>query len=55
MRTHRIIFWTTLLLFVIGFPTILSINFDVDIKNILIGIMCSSLVTAIVELPNLIN
>ena len=55
MRTHRIIFWTTLLLFVIGFPTILSINFDVDIKNILIGIMCSSLVAAIVELPNLIN
>lgn len=55
MRTHRIIFWTTLLLFVIGFPAILSINFDVDIKNILIGIMCSSLVAAIVELPNLIN
>lgn len=55
MRTHRIIFWTTLLLFVIGFPTILSINFDVDIKNILIGIICSSLVAAIVELPNLIN
>lgn len=55
MRTHRIIFWTTLLLFVIGFPTILSINFDVDIKNILIGIICSSLVAAIVELPNLLN
>lgn len=55
MRTHRIIFWTTLLLFVIGSPTILSINFDVDIKNILIGIICSSLVAAIVELPNLIN
>jgi len=55
MRTHRIIFWTTLLLFVIGFPAILSINFDVDIKNILIGIICSSLVAAIVELPNLIN
>ena len=55
MRIHRIIFWTTLLLFVIGFPAILSINFDVDIKNILIGIMCSSLVAAIVELPNLIN
>ena len=55
MRIHRIIFWTTLLLFVIGFPTILSINFDVDIKNILIGIICSSLVAAIVELPNLLN
>ena len=55
MRTHRIIFWTTLLLFVIGFPAILSINFDVDIKNILIGIICSSLVAAIVEIPNLIN
>ncbi len=55
MRTHRIIFWTTLLLFVIGFPTIFSINFNVDIKNILIGIICSSLVAAIVELPNLLN
>ena len=55
MRTHRIIFWTTLLLFVVGLPTILSINFDTDIKNILIGIICSSLVAAIVELPNLLN
>ena len=55
MRTHRIIFWTTLLLFVIGFPTIFSINFNVVFKNILIGIICSSLVAAIVELPNLLN
>ncbi len=55
MRTHRIIFWTTLLLFIVGLPIILSINFDMDVKNILIGIICSSLVSAIVELPNLIN
>lgn len=55
MRTHRIIFWATLLLFIVGLPIILSINFDTDIKNILIGIICSSLVAAIVELPNLIN
>ena len=54
MRTHRIIFWATLL-FIVGLPIILSINFDIDIKNILIWIICSSLVDAIVELPNLIN
>lgn len=41
--------------FIIGLPIILSINFDTDIKNILIGIICSSSVAAIVELPNLIN
>ena len=55
MRTHRIVFWTTLLLFIIGLPLIININFNEDIKNILIGIVCSSLVAAIVELPNLIN
>lgn len=55
MRTHRIIFWTTLLLFIIGLPIIVNVNFDADTKNILIGIICSSLVAAIVELPNLIN
>lgn len=55
MRTHRIIFWTTLLLFVLLFPIIVIVDFDADTKNILIGIICSSLVSAIVELPNLIN
>lgn len=55
MRTHRIIFWTTLLLFAVGLPAIMNINFETDLKNILIGIICSSLVAAIVELPNLLN
>ena len=55
MRTHRIIFWTTLLLFILLFPIIVIVDFDADTKNILIGIICSSLVSAIVELPNLIN
>lgn len=55
MRTHRIIFWTTLSIFIIGLPLISCINFDDDTKNILIGIICSSLVSAIVELPNLLN
>lgn len=55
MRTHRIIFWTTLLIFIIGLPLIMIISLKEDIKNILIGIICSSLVATIVELPNLIN
>lgn len=55
MRTHRIIFWTTLLLFIIFAPIVVNLNINTDIKNILIGIICSSLVAAIVELPNLLN
>jgi hypothetical protein len=55
MRTHRIIFWTTLLLFIIFAPIVINLNIDNDIKNILIGIICSSLVSSIVELPNLLN
>lgn len=55
MRTHRIIFWTTLSLFIVFTPIVVNLNINADVKNILIGIICSSLVSAIVELPNLLN
>ena len=55
MRTHRIIFWITLILFVVFIPIVLILNIEDNIKNILIGITCSSLVSSIVELPNLLN
>lgn len=55
MRTHRIIFWITLLLFVIFAPIVVNLNINEDVKNIFIGIICSSLVAAVVELPNLLN
>lgn len=55
MKTHRTIFWITLTLFIALLPLIFYIDMNSDIKNILIGIMCSCLVSSIIELPNLIN
>lgn len=55
MRTHRIIFYSTLVLSIAFAPIIYFFPLSSDIKNIFIGIMCSSIVSLIVELPSLLN